>query len=96
MHFPAPHRRPAADLVGEASPAKSRIWSLLDRFAWLCPLVMLALAATIMAALGLSLWTILLALILLACPLAGLVAWLTGRLPGRPRRPMPARGRRGA
>ena len=94
MHFLAPRSHPGAVPEGEPSPAKSRGRGLLDRFLWLCPLAALALAAAVLAALGFSFWTIILAVILLACPLAVLVAWLTGRLPARPRRPAPGTGRR--
>lgn len=90
MHFPAPRGRPGDAVSAE----QSRIWSPFDRYLWLCPLAMLALAAAILAGLGFSPWTIVLALILLACPLAGLVAWLTGRLPNRPRRPVSGVGER--
>ena len=86
MHFLAPRGRPGAPLEGGVPATKSGMRGLLDRFLWLCPLAALALAAAILAALGSSLWTIILALILLACPLAVLVAWFTGRLPARPRR----------
>ena len=86
MHFPAHRDRPGTALSGELSPAKSRIWRMLDRYLWLCPLAMLAAAAAILAALGFSPWTIVLALILLGCPMAGFVAWLTGRQSARARR----------
>lgn len=87
MHFLAP-RRQATSFRNGAHRAWYRARGPLDRYLWLCPLIALVLAAAILAALGLSLWTIVLALVLLACPLAALVAWLTGRQHARSRRPV--------
>jgi membrane protein implicated in regulation of membrane protease activity len=46
---------------------------LRDRLLWICPLASLVLAAGILWAFGLTLWTAIVAALLIGCPLA--VAW---------------------
>jgi len=45
---------------------KARAW--LSQYLWLCPVLAIALAAAILAAFGLSLWTAILMAVLLVCP----------------------------
>lgn len=58
-------------------------------FLWLCPILSVVLAAAILVALGLSLWTAILAAIVLACPIAALWAYFAGRSLRIHREPVP-------
>jgi membrane protein implicated in regulation of membrane protease activity len=51
-----------------------------DRLLWLCPLAALAVAAAVLWLFGLTLWTALVAALLIGCPLAIAWALLTERI----------------
>jgi phosphoethanolamine N-methyltransferase len=51
-----------------AGAMKSRIRACVREWAWLCPFVMLGLAAGILVLFGLTVWTASLVVILLVCP----------------------------
>lgn len=54
-----------------------------ERLLWLCPLASLVVAAAILWAFGLTLWTALVAALLIGCPLAIVWALVTGRITKR-------------
>lgn len=65
----------------------------MKRWIWLCPVLSVAVAIGLLVAFGLSLWTAVLAALMLGCPIAALWAYYTGRLPRD--RPEVTPGRRG-
>lgn len=54
-----------------------------NRAMWACGLVMAAISLGVLLAYGVTAWTVTLAAILLACPLAVAIALATGRPPTR-------------
>lgn len=65
----------------------------MTRWIWLCPGLSVALAIGVLVAFGLSIWTAVLAALILGCPIAALWAYFTGRLPRT--RPEASERRRG-
>lgn len=49
---------------------------------WLCPVLAVAVAGGFLVGFGLSLWTIVLAALVLGCPIVAVWAYSTGWLPG--------------
>lgn len=48
----------------------------MHKLAWLCPFLMAAIAILLLMLLEISIWTLILAAILLACPLSVLYSWI--------------------
>jgi hypothetical protein len=57
---------------------------------WLCPAAAVALAAAILALFGFTLWSIIGAVVLLACPVAAVWAYIAGERELRPLRQLRA------
>ena len=62
----------------------NRSWA---RWIWLCPVLSVAMAVGVLMVLGLSLWTAILAALVLGCPIVALWAFFTGWIPRDRARP---------
>ena len=54
---------------------------VMNRWIWLCPVLSVAVAIGVFIALGLSVWTAVLAALVVGCPIAALWACFAGRVP---------------
>jgi len=52
----------------------------MKRWIWLCPVLSVTVVIDALVAFGLSLWTAILAALVLGCPIVALWAFFTGRL----------------
>ena len=78
MQLHVSHRLQNAVVREPSLSAWTRLGRGLTRLGWLCPLLMLALVAAILAAFEFSIMNIALILILISCPMVIAIAWLTG------------------
>ena len=65
---------------GTVAGSAPSTWRLIDRLLWLCPALSLILAAALLWLVGLTLWTAVVAAVLIGCPVAVVFALLAERL----------------